>query len=92
MDIIIIGAGAAGLMAAKQLACAGTKIRILEARERVGGRILSFKDSFDKSYEGGAEFIHGNLETTLKLLEEAGIDKNLCWFKCSAGHLNLKWL
>jgi monoamine oxidase len=74
MDVIIVGAGAAGLIAAKQLSSAGIKVSILEARDRTGGRIHSFPDS-SKSYEGGAEFIHGNLHETLQLLEEAGMEK-----------------
>ncbi|MCW3109066.1 MAG: FAD-dependent oxidoreductase, partial [Segetibacter sp.] len=75
MDVIIIGAGAAGLMAAKQLSGAGLKVCVLEARERLGGRIYTFNNTCSISSEGGAEFIHGNLEVTLKLLKEAGIDK-----------------
>jgi monoamine oxidase len=72
MKIIIIGAGAAGLMAGKTLANAGHHIEILEARHRYGGRIHSFLHD-DKTFEGGAEFIHGNLQVTLDLLREAGI-------------------
>lgn len=76
MDVIIIGAGAAGLMAAKKLCDAGLSVCILEARDRIGGRIHTITDLHaDKSIEGGAEFIHGNLEVTLNLLKEAGIDK-----------------
>jgi len=74
MKVIVIGAGASGLMAAKQLAEAGMEVLVLEARDRVGGRIHSFSQAGSKNvYEGGAEFIHGNLPVTLSLLEEAGI-------------------
>ena len=38
-DVIIVGAGAAGLMAAKKLAEAGLTVQIIEARDRIGGRI-----------------------------------------------------
>ncbi len=72
MNIIIIGAGAAGLMAGKHLSAAGNQVTILEARDRVGGRIDSFMHH-DIQCEGGAEFIHGNLAVTLDLLKEAGI-------------------
>lgn len=75
MDIIIIGAGATGLLAARELAKAGKKVLILEARDRAGGRILTINDaSFDLPVELGAEFIHGDLELTKSLLREADID------------------
>ena len=59
-DIIILGAGAAGLSAAVELAQAGLKVTILEARDRIGGRIFSKHDPVcDAPVELGAEFIHG---------------------------------
>ncbi len=74
-DIIIIGAGAAGLMAARKLARAGKKVIVLEARNRCGGRIHTIdKESFFRHAELGAEFVHGNLPVTLNLLDEAGIN------------------
>lgn len=75
MDVIIIGAGATGLMAAKQLSEAGLKVLVLEARERLGGRINTFYDNASNYYEGGAEFIHGNLPVTLELMQQAGLEK-----------------
>ena len=73
-DVIIIGAGAAGLMAAKILCEAKKKICVLEARDRTGGRIHTFrKAGFSKPIEAGAEFIHGKLPLTIELLKEAGI-------------------
>lgn len=73
-DVIIIGGGAAGLMAAKLLSESGKKILLLEAKERLGGRIHCIED-FSFPVEGGAEFIHGNLKTTVALLKEAGLKK-----------------
>lgn len=74
-DVIIIGAGAAGLMAAKELSAAGRSICILEARNRIGGRIHTITDErFSYPVEAGAEFIHGKLEHTFRLIKEAKLD------------------
>lgn len=74
-DIIIIGAGAAGLMAARELSGRGKKVVVLEARNRTGGRIHTITDAaFEIPVETGAEFIHGKLKLTLSLLKEAGIN------------------
>ncbi len=74
MNILIIGAGAAGLMAADLLSKKGHGITILEARARIGGRCYTKRDgSFAKPVELGAEFVHGDLPVTLGLLREAGI-------------------
>ncbi|MFI5157533.1 MAG: flavin monoamine oxidase family protein [Sphingobacteriales bacterium] len=73
-DIVIIGAGAAGLMAAYRLSASGKKVIVLEARNHTGGRIHTIShESFFKHAELGAEFIHGNLPVTLNLLKEANI-------------------
>ena len=53
-DVIIIGAGASGLMAAKILCEAKKNVCILEARNRIGGRVHTFhKKGFSKPIEGG---------------------------------------
>jgi monoamine oxidase len=59
-DVIIVGAGAAGLSAAKDLVAAGRDVLILEARDRIGGRMYSTKaPGVPVAIELGAEFIHG---------------------------------
>src|ERR1700749_891072 len=74
VDIIVIGAGAAGLMATPSLSKAGYRVTILEARNRCGGRIHTLNhESFFKNAELGAEFVHGDLPVTLNLLNEASI-------------------
>ncbi|TDH20032.1 FAD-dependent oxidoreductase [Segetibacter sp. 3557_3] len=72
MKVIVIGAGAAGLMAAKELAVNGAEVMVLEARDRIGGRVQTFEHN-GIVCEGGAEFIHGNLDVTIKALDEANI-------------------
>lgn len=72
--ILIIGAGAAGLMAGRELSKAGNKVLILEASERCGGRVFDAHDpAFPASVMLGAEFIHGKLPFTISLIKEAGI-------------------
>ncbi len=73
-DIIVAGAGIAGLMAASMLAEAGKKVLVLEARDRIGGRIHTLADAgFSMTAEAGAEFIHGKLPFSFQLTDEAGI-------------------
>jgi monoamine oxidase len=72
--IIVIGAGASGLMLARKLSAAGKTIEIVEARNRVGGRILTIHDDkMSMRIEAGAEFIHGKQSLTLQLLKEANL-------------------
>jgi monoamine oxidase len=72
--IVIVGAGAAGLMAARELARAGKRVTILEARDRCGGRIHPLPASeFGYAADGGAEFVHGEAPVTRALLSEAGL-------------------
>jgi len=71
-DVIVVGAGASGLIAAKMLSERGLKVLVLEARDRIGGRIHTLhKQQWGYPAEAGAEFIHGKLPLTLKLLREA---------------------
>ncbi len=73
--IIVVGAGAAGLTAALRLAEAGFKVQVLEARDRVGGRIWSVKDPLlDASVELGAEFIHGRPPELWRYLQPGTLD------------------
>jgi monoamine oxidase len=59
-SVIVVGAGAAGLSAAVDLARAGVSVTILEARNRVGGRMFTQRDPVCHApIEFGAEFIHG---------------------------------
>jgi len=77
-EILIIGGGAAGLMAANELLEKGYSVVILEASERLGGRIHTSHDKkFEKPVEKGVEFIHGNLPLTMEIIKRAKLDYRL---------------
>ncbi len=57
-DVIVIGAGMAGVTAARDLGAVGLRVTVVEGRDRVGGRIHSIRDFCDAPVEGGAEFVH----------------------------------
>jgi monoamine oxidase len=72
-DAIVIGAGAAGMAAARRLARRSKRVVVLEARDRIGGRTWSQPlASTKKPVELGAEFIHGRAVETMALLGETG--------------------
>lgn len=71
-DVIVIGAGAAGLAAARELAARSFHVVVLEARDRLGGRVWSSAPRKDlPPAELGAEFIHGSAPQTMALLRAA---------------------
>src|SRR5438046_152867 len=60
-DVIVLGAGAAGLTAARLLGQAGRKVLVVDARERCGGRIHTVRPPGSSlAIELGAEFVHGD--------------------------------
>jgi monoamine oxidase len=72
--ILVVGAGAAGLMTARELVRAGKHVTILEARDRCGGRIYPLPaEEFGYPAEGGAEFVHGAAPVTRAVMREAGL-------------------
>ena len=83
-DTVIVGAGIAGLTAARKLAQSGLRVCVLEARDRVGGRILT-RHVGEEVLELGAEFIHGKPPILWDLIHEAGLKiyelegKHFCW-------------
>ena len=63
VDVVVVGAGVAGLGAARRLVEAGATVVVLEARDRIGGRILTVRDErLPLPVELGAEFVHGSAE------------------------------
>lgn len=72
-DVIVVGAGVAGLAAAGELARAGARVRVLEARRRMGGRVLTVHDDLPVAVELGAEFIHGPGVEIVQLARARGL-------------------
>src|SRR5690349_11035510 len=72
-DVLIIGAGVAGLAAARRLSAAGRSVILLEARDRIGGRIDTHRAAgWPIPIEMGAEFVHGRPPETWDILHAAG--------------------
>ena len=76
-DVLIIGAGVAGLAAWRELYSAGLTSVILEARDRIGGRILTDR-STTSPIELGAEFVHGKPQALWSILKKARLQVNEC--------------
>ena len=97
-DAIVIGAGMAGVTAGRALARAGLSVSVLEARDRVGGRIHSVRDFCDEPVEAGAEFIHGVGAATWPEVQPAGLTVRPCrlvrdtMFNVGAGTRWLPWI
>ncbi len=77
-DVLVIGAGMAGLTAARALADAGLRATLLEARERIGGRVTSVRDLAAGPVEAGAEFIHGPEARVWPTVRAAGLAVRPC--------------
>lgn len=74
VDVVVIGAGAAGLAAAHILVDAGRSLALLEARDRIGGRIYTVRrGGAGLPIELGAEFVHGRPPVTFTLAASAGL-------------------
>lgn len=70
-DVIIIGGGVAGLLAARDLAQNGYSVVLLEGRDRLGGRILTVHPAgWPQPVELGAEFVHGENAVLRSLAQE----------------------
>lgn len=68
--VIVIGAGAAGLAAARELTDKGAEVVVLEARDRLGGRAMTDKTLAAYPVEMGAEFVHGQNALTWRYIKD----------------------
>jgi len=74
VDVVIVGAGAAGLAAARHLTDAGIDGCVIDARDRIGGRVFTTRDADTPGpIELGAEFVHGRAPELLALIEQASL-------------------
>ena len=74
-EVLIVGAGVAGLAAAAKLSQAGVRTLILEARDRIGGRVLTIHPpNLGVAVELGAEFVHGKPPETFELIKEGKLN------------------
>ncbi len=95
-DVIVVGAGVAGLSCAVELVRAGLSVTVVEARDRLGGRIHTVRPS-DAPFpvELGAEFVHGTPPELLALLDEAKLERlpafGSAWRASSEGLLPVRW-
>lgn len=72
VDVVVVGAGAAGLAAARDLAARDLRVVVLEARNRIGGRILTVRDARSPiPIELGAEFVHGSAPEVVAIARQA---------------------
>jgi monoamine oxidase len=74
-EVIVVGAGASGLAAARYLSQRSVRVTILEARQRLGGRILTVRVPCTTGpVELGAEFVHGEPAQTLEIIRDARLN------------------
>ncbi len=73
-DVVVIGGGFAGLAAARQVAAAGHSVAVLEARDRVGGRIKNVGISGDEQVEIGGQWVGPDQDRVLALIGELGLE------------------
>jgi monoamine oxidase len=72
-DVVVIGAGLAGLSAARRLVRAGRSVLVLEARDRVGGRILNHPIGAGEVIEVGGQWVGPTQDHVLALARELGV-------------------
>ena len=73
VDVVVVGAGVAGLTAAREVVKAGKSVTVLEARNRVGGRVVSKDLGAGKHSERGATFVGPTQDHILAVMKDVGV-------------------
>ena len=73
VDVVVVGAGLAGLIAARDLLAAGVSVLVLEARGRVGGRLLNHTLEGGAVVEVGGQWVGPTQDRVLALADELGV-------------------
>ena len=73
-DIVVIGAGAAGIAAARRIQAANRKVIVVEASGQIGGRCLTDAATFSVPFDRGARWLHNPDNPMIKLARTAGLD------------------
>jgi monoamine oxidase len=74
-DVVVIGAGAAGIAAARKLVAAGRRVIVLEASDRIGGRCATDMTTFETPFDRGARWLHNpDSNPMVKLARDAGVE------------------
>ena len=74
--VVVAGAGLAGLAAARELDRRGAEVRVIEARDRVGGRVWTVRDRFDRRQhaEAGADLVESEQKELVALIRDLGLE------------------
>jgi monoamine oxidase len=87
-DVVVVGAGLAGLSAARALASAGKSVAVLEARDRVGGRTLNHALGGGKVVEVGGEFVGPTQDYAIALANELGVKQYPAYQNLKSAYIN----
>lgn len=74
VDVVVVGAGLSGLVATRELAARGVDVLCVEARDRVGGRLLNHELRSGEVIEAGGAFVGPTQDHVLALLDELGLE------------------